>query len=292
MTGKKTSISVAAVASVVAVAATALVTPANANPAGLPLPNFGGCARNIVINVPGGANTVSFSPENVPMGAYTREVGTALRARGHVIDRYVSFYTIPGGADSYEDRVKAGVAATNAMIARDAQRCPNAAFSLSGYSMGADIASAVLNQIAKGNGPVSPDRVAGSALIANPSRVNDGSVPQAGGARHPNGAFPPYAGGYGSLSGRVLEICRRGDLSCDAPAEIAPLANAFAKSSLLKGMGATAEIPEAVGRLNPMQKVRFYAELPNLISGFQIHTNYGPINGAGVATEFIRSHLR
>lgn len=252
-----------------------------------------GCAAHIVVNVPGGANTTSNLPKTLPVGPYTAEAGQALRAKhpGKVVDRYVSYRSTPGGAYTYEQTRNNGYRQARALIAREAAACPKATFSLIGYSMGADIASRIVNDIAYGRGPISSGRMDSAVLIANPNRSAMAEVKQAGGAPRTDGAFGELPGSYGKLGDRVLEICRRGDIVCDTPRSAAPLTKAFARSAILTGFAPVVEAKATVDRLNPRERSAFYAGLPKLAAGQNIHTNYHAVNGAGQAIGYVDRHL-
>ena len=252
-----------------------------------------GCAPHIVVNVPGGANTAANLPETLPVGAYTAEVGSQLRVNhpGKVVDRYASFSSIPGGAYSYEQTRTNGYQKARTLIAREAAHCPQATFSIIGYSMGSDIASRIVNDIAYGRGPIAANRLDSAVMIANPNRSAHGDVAQAGGAPRTDGAFGELKGGYGKLNDRVLEICRRGDLVCDTPRSAAPLTKAFARSAILTGFSPWAQAKSTIDRLDPREQAAFYAGIPNLIVGQGIHVNYQAVNGSGLAVRYIDRHL-
>lgn len=258
----------------------------------VPLPGVSSCADNTVVIVPGGGNTTDFLPPEVPAGNYTMQVGQMLRAPGKVSDRYVSYDTIPGVAASYDQRVEKGYEAARKIIETDAANCPNTTFSLYGYSMGADVASRIVGDIAYGNGPISRDRFAGAAFLANPRRANDGRVLQTGGARNVAGAFPAYRGGYGDLGNRVLEICRSGDITCDTPNIAAPLAKAFAETTVLTGMNGLRELERSVASMPLPDQAQFFATLPSVIPGARIHNDYNAINAVNVSVDHLRSFFK
>ena len=252
-----------------------------------------GCAPHIVVNVPGGANTTNNLPERLPVGANTARIGEGLRAKhpGRVIDRYVSYHSTPGGTQSYEQIRNKGYTIARGLIAREAANCPNATFSLVGYSMGADIASRIVNDVAHGRGPVAANRFDSAVMIANPNRSAEGEVEQAGGAPRTDGAFGELPGGYGELGDRVLEICRRGDLVCDTPHSAAPLTKAFARSAILTGFAPWIQAQATINRLSPQEQAAFYTSLPKLFNGQFIHMSYGAINASGTAIGYLDRHL-
>lgn len=299
----------ASVALTVTTAMGALVAPAQANPLGnLPTGSTAGmnplgtggngilaanssaCAPNIVVNIPGGANSYGFLPENYPHGANVKDVGKNLRAAnpGRVIDRYASYNSIPGGIHSYNQTRQNGYNRAWNILARDAVHCPNAKFSLVGYSMGADIASRITQAISADRGPISADRLSSAVFIANPNRGVAG-VAQAGNApRHTKGAFGGLPGGYGKLAGRVLDICRKGDVVCDTPDSASHLSTAVAKVAVLAGNVNVGEIADAVNAMTVRQR---FTALPEFINGSIIHTNYYAIGGPAIAQSYIQARL-
>ncbi|WP_433600340.1 cutinase family protein [Nocardia sp. CA-135953] len=168
---------------------------------------------------------------------------------GHAFVPYpASFGGVIGtgaGTDSYVDSVQAARTQLDAMATQVIAQCPDTKLAAAGYSQGAEVLSSFAADVGSGTGPVPADKVAGIALLSNPSRAT-GTDPFPGrpGQMTPSPApgsageltsrvrinpVPPTGGitasgsGYGDLSGRVAEFCIAGDLSCDAPANDAAL---------------------------------------------------------------------
>ncbi|RAV31847.1 cutinase family protein [Corynebacterium heidelbergense] len=252
----------------------------------------GRCAPNIVINIPGGANTFGSSPDNLPMGAYSRDVGTRLRlaAPDRVIDRYVGYDSIPGGAYTYEQTRDNGLNTARAALAQEAAACPNSKFALFGYSMGADIGARLTQEISQGKGPIAQERLTSAVFMANPNRGVPG-VQQAGGAGPTEGAYGALPGGYGPVTNRVLDICRPGDIVCDTRDSGRLLAQVFAQTAILALKLPVDQLNANVAKLPPQEQINFYTQLPANALGTILHTDYYTVNGSGLATDYITSHL-
>lgn len=169
--------------------------------------------------------------------------------KGLVQHAYVPYNASFGGATGndtvpYAQSVEGGLKSIRDMAQGIADRCPHTQFAVAGYSQGAHVASMFAQEVGQGHGVVPPDRLAGVALFADPTRnLNAPLFPGAPGKQSPdpapgtNGdavasvqALPqaPAAGGgigperdlapnFGALTGRVATFCVSGDLACDAP---------------------------------------------------------------------------
>lgn len=248
------------------------------------------CAANIVVSVPGGANSSAALPDNVPHGLYTAEVGPQLRntTGGRVVDHYASFDSIPGGFSNYETVRNGALKSARNLIARDAAKCPSAKFSIYGYSLGADVASLLVRDIGHGRGPIPVDRLSSAVFMASPNRGVPGVAQRGGAAGHTEGAFGALPGGYGEATDRVVDVCRRGDIVCDTPHSASTVAKQLAKTAILTSHTNVGAALNSINSLSPADKL---VAAPALITGFPIHINYGAINGTGLSVSYIRSHL-
>lgn len=281
-----------------AIAATTLVggmTAAGAQPLGssnVGMPNLGnnGCAANIIVSVPGGVNTTAGLPDFLPHGLYTSDVAAGLRdsTGGRVVDHYVSFNSFPGGLNSYQQIRQGGYNAARGLIARDAAACPHAKFSIFGYSLGADIASLLVQDIAQGKGPIPLDRLTSGVFLANPNRGVPGVEQRGGAPGNTSGAFGALPGGYGAATDRVVDICRQGDIVCDTPEQTGPLTKELAKTALLSLHNNVMPALDSFNRLSPLDKA---VAVPALAIGVSNHTNYFAVNGSGLASSYIRDRL-
>jgi len=174
------------------------------------------CAAHYLVAVPGGANTAEGIPDYVPHGGNVFMTGmlTRLGTGGEIHPLWVSYPSTPFATTEYEKSKAGGLKRARATVRKLANACPDAKFSFTGYSLGADIAATITSDIANGRGPITPERVSGVALFANPHQGGNGAVLSAGTSPHSRGSLGSLPDGYGVLGPRVLEICRIDDLVC------------------------------------------------------------------------------
>ena len=174
------------------------------------------CAAHYLVAVPGGANTAEGIPDYVPHGGNVFMTGmlTRLGTGGEIHPLWVSYRSTPFATTEYEKSKAGGLKRARSTVSRLANACPDAKFSFTGYSLGADIAATITSDIANGRGPITPERVSGVALFANPHQGGNGAVLSAGTSPHSRGSLGSLPDGYGVLGPRVLEICRVDDLVC------------------------------------------------------------------------------
>lgn len=221
------------------------------------------CGSLIALGMQGtGESAVSAAPEadTGMLATIFRPMVAQAEAAGVVVDRrYVPYPASFGGwtgtesSASYAESVAEGVDRLREELASYAAECPDTAFALAGYSQGAHAVSILAREIGAGKGPVPAARVGGVAIFGSPTRAAGGDVFPGSRSTTPD-ALPGTSGGavdammpltlapaegsgigpiadvatdYGSLSGRVADICIAGDLACDAPVG-APIARAIA----------------------------------------------------------------
>lgn len=174
------------------------------------------CAAHYLVAVPGGANTAEGIPDYVPHGGNVFMTGmlTRLGTGGEIQPLWVSYNSTPFATSEYEKSKAGGLKRARSTVRKLANACPNAKFSFTGYSLGADIAATITSDIAAGRGPIEPERVSGVALFANPHQGGNGAVLSVGTSPHSRGSLGSLPDGYGVLGPRVLEICRGDDLVC------------------------------------------------------------------------------
>lgn len=151
-----------------------------------------------------------------------------------------------GDPTSYDDSVKQGVAKTLMVAKAVADRCPDTAINLIGYSQGAEVMSAAAREIGAGKTDVPADHIGGVALFADPTREAGtptlasggdamGQMPKAQGnavsgvLNNLSQIKTPKASGlsqdetgvkdFGDLNERVISWCLPGDYVCGLPAE-------------------------------------------------------------------------
>ncbi|MFI7003301.1 cutinase family protein [Nocardia sp. NPDC050175] len=151
---------------------------------------------------------------------------------------------VPGGPVPYSQSVTGGLTELRSMAQSVADRCQNTRLAFVGYSQGAHVASLFAQEIGRGQSTIPADRIAGVALLADPTRYPGASLfPGAAGKLAPDPApgtiasglsalqaqpAPAPGGGigplrdlapdFGALTGRVASFCIDGDLACDSPA--------------------------------------------------------------------------
>ncbi|MBF6272924.1 MULTISPECIES: cutinase family protein [Nocardia] len=186
---------------------------------------------------------------------------------------------VPGGGSApYAESATEALAGLDAAATDITNVCPSTLLAGVAYSQGAQAMAQFAQQVGAGNGPVSPDKIAGIALYANPDRLpNSPVIPGRPGQTVPDPApgtsgaavaavqilNPPASGsgigtdgsGYGALAGRVADICTDGDLACSAPDHAALLrvgAEIAAQANLRDPIAALSSINElfstAMGR--------------------------------------------
>lgn len=221
------------------------------------------CAAVEMVLAPGTSETAGWSDKNADDKGFLSQI-LAQPVAGHggnVTRSYVTYPATVGGAwpgigtapppknvgdtTSYADSVATGVANTEKQIRDISAACPDTKVFLAGFSQGAEVISNVARKIGAGES-VAPDKIAGVALFADPTR--EGGTPlQPDGASTP-GPVPgakgttvtravsgldvmemPTAGGLGSdktghkdfgeISDRVVSWCLPGDYVCGMPVE-------------------------------------------------------------------------
>lgn len=192
-----------------------VAAPADAQPVKT-LPGQKGCAAHYLVAVPGGANTAEGIPDFVPHGGNVFMTGilTRVGTAGEIQPLWVSYPSTPFATTEYEKSKAGGLKRARTTVSKLANACPDAKFSFTGYSLGADIAATLTSDIANGRGPINPERVSGVALFANPHQGGNGAVLSRGTSPDSHGSLGSLPDGYGVLGPRVLEICRTDDLVC------------------------------------------------------------------------------
>lgn len=241
---RRSRLAAAVAATLIALAPTAAAADEQAVPAPIqPSDNAGqlveqqGCTDQYLIAIPGGANTAPGIPNAVPHGGnvFLTGIFTQLGTGGSVQPLWVSYSATPFAANNYYASSADGYNETVRTVKRLSASCPGATFSFTGYSLGADIASRLMRDIAHGNGPITPDRVDSAALFANPYQGGNGAVLSRITAPESRGALGELKGGYGELGERVLEICNPRDIVCSTDAQYRPLVEPALATDLRAG---------------------------------------------------------
>ncbi|WP_369690011.1 cutinase family protein, partial [Nocardia puris] len=244
---------------------------------GLAQPPSQGCPALWVLGVQGTGESSPGASETADTGMLGHLLGPVVAAAPDLLAR--SYIRYPagfggapgtgGGPEPYTVSAGAGLAALTGTATRIAADCPATSFAFAGYSQGAQIVSEFARGVGAGEGPVPAGRVAAVALYSHPDRapgspvfpgrpgqVTPDPAPGTSGAAVSEVAItsPPASGGgiatttgpdYGALTGRVIDVCAEGDLSCSVPDRAALLrlaAHLAAQADLRDPIAALASI--------------------------------------------------
>ncbi|MEV0297039.1 cutinase family protein [Nocardia sp. NPDC050710] len=211
-----------------------------------------GCPGLLVIGVQGTSESSPTASPTLDTGMLGTMFGPML-SRGVDIDRvYIGYSASFGGAvgtgpgvQPYADSTAQARARLDATAAEAIAQCPGTQLAVAGFSQGAAVVSGFAQDVGAGHGPVPADRIAGVALLSDPTRPSGGEpIPGRPGQVTPDPApgtdgtttsqvrlapVPPSGGiadtgtHFDALEGRVGEFCAPHDLACDAPDNAAAL---------------------------------------------------------------------
>lgn len=233
------------------------------------------CPALYVLGVQGSDEAPSDAAATTDSGALGQFFTPLLAQAGDLVQRsYIRYgYSDDGAALPYEEAVTVASGHLSASATEIVQRCPSTRIAAAGYGQGAAAVSVFARDVGAGNGPADPDRVAGVALFANPTRSGSAILPGRSGQTTPNAA-PGTSGtevsriqfsdatatagsgiasqaavDYGRLAGRVADFCTSGDLTCDAPSDTpltATVKNIAAQSDTRDPVSAISTIAQAL----------------------------------------------
>ncbi|OBF82350.1 hypothetical protein A9X06_19370 [Mycobacterium sp. 852002-51759_SCH5129042] len=212
------------------------------------------CPALYVLGVQGAGENAMGSDSTIDSGALGEIVRPLVtgEATGRIDRGYVEFDAVTTGTDNehaqaqYENALDASTATLNRLATDFLARCPASQLAVAGYREGAAVAAQFARRTGAGTGAVPAERVAGVALLSDPSRqVGAAPVPGRPGQARPDpaagttgdavgrvaplsttvparggGIAGPAAGDFGALAGRVVSLCTPGDLSCDTSNEV------------------------------------------------------------------------
>ncbi|WP_433662191.1 cutinase family protein [Nocardia sp. CA-128927] len=208
------------------------------------------CPALYAIGVPGTGESSPDADPSIDHGMLSAIFLPMLAAAPDRTDRaYVPYEAgfggaVPGGPVPYSQSVTGGLQELRSMAQSVIDRCENTRLTFVGYSQGAHIASLFAQEIGGGQSSIPADRIAGVALLADPTRYPGAPLfPGAPGKLAPDpppgtvaaglsalqaqpapatgggiGPLRDLAPDFGALTGRVASFCIDGDLACDAPA--------------------------------------------------------------------------
>lgn len=198
------------------------------------------CPALYVLGVQSGEEGAATSVDTGDTGVLGQAFGRLGAAVGAVVER--SYIVV--GAEVNTTNYPAAVATAAEQIEQRAteviDRCPTTQIAVAGYAQGAAAATTFAEKAGNGQSRVPADKVAAVALLANPARrAATGALPGTDNAVVP-AAAPGTAGAevakielanvglsgagiaasaapanYGSLVGRVADLCVAGDATCD-----------------------------------------------------------------------------
>ncbi len=155
-----------------------------------------------------------------PVGAAISQTFDANRATIY----FVPYPAVFNNLAAYQSSEKAGVKATTDAMAATAGKCPDARFTLSGYSQGTAVAGDVATQIGQGAGPITADKLLAVGLVADPNR-DPKTEKLIGPAVEGAGVAGPRPKDFGKVGGDVVTFCAPADLICATPESARNLAN-------------------------------------------------------------------
>lgn len=246
------------------------------------------CEPDIVVIVPGGGQSAPGMPDNLPVGAYTSDLGAMLETFGTSTTRTVAYNAVPFVSTAYTQIQADGIAKTRQLIAATAAQCPSSTISLTGYSLGADVASRVAADIGHGRGPITAEKFGSAAVISSPNR-GAGSA-EGGSARGGEGVFGALPDGYGEVTDRVMDVCSAADYICnsdDRTKNTRGRAEAITQMTALdQGLTGSSDVRGADNR-------SMVAEVPfGLAPGQYAHvSSYGGNGGVNPAYGFLTRHF-
>lgn len=257
----------------------ASVAPADAQdlPSLIESPNVTKCSDEFLITVPGGGGTLPIFPEKAPVGYLESTLATRVfhASERRIQPVWIAYMSTPFTLLSYNDSSRDGYRRATDTMRRLSDMCPNATFSITGYSEGADIGAQLLNDIGHGRGPVPANRVNSAVLLSNPHLADNGGHFEGGATHLDQGALERLDGGYGELGPRVLDICRNDDPICVFPAEWREHVNPFVRVATFRGQIRVTEVLNIIAQRNPSALTLIF-NMPN-------HIRYGePFIASGV----------
>lgn len=242
-----------------------------------------GCKPHYLIAVPGGANTVAGVPTFVPHGGHVFSTGllTQMRTNGAIEPLWISYNSGAFAQRPYYAASKAAYDTTYGTVAKLANACPDATFSFTGFSLGADVTARLTRDIANGHGPIAQERVDAVAVIANPYQGPNGATLSPGTSPDSVGALGTLEGGYGVLAGRVLEICRPDDIVCSMREEHRALVAPAMRTHMSAGRVPWNEYQAILQKLGPSAGA--------VVAGMAAHGGYATF-GPQQASDWIVQH--
>lgn len=201
----------------------------------------GSCPRLQVFGVQGSEESSPGAVSTSDTGALGQLFGPLQAAAGELVGRtYIPFADTSPAGTTYRTAIIDAAQELETQATGLVQRCPATQIAVAGYAHGAPAVADFAHKIGAGHSAVPADRVAGIVLLANPTRAmgtpaipgrptltTPASAPGTRGqhlaAVTVNNSGVSGAGidaaahtpDFGSLTGRVADLCVAGDATCD-----------------------------------------------------------------------------
>ncbi|WP_433474317.1 cutinase family protein [Spirillospora sp. CA-142024] len=179
------------------------------------------CTPIKLIVVPGTWETTMTADPDTPVGMLRGITEPLERRFGDRISSYWVGYnaTAFDQGVTYNDSKQTGIDNARKAMTEISRDCPGTRFVGLGFSQGAHVNGDVAAQIGAGQGPVPAASYIAGGGVADPARGTKGEVNLGDPLPGTRGLAGPRPQGFGALSGRVANVCLKGDLYCALPEE-------------------------------------------------------------------------
>ncbi|MBF6245796.1 cutinase family protein [Nocardia elegans] len=234
------------------------------------------CPALFVFGVQGPDESAPDTAPTLDTGALGQLFTPLATHAGDLIQRlYIPYgHDDTGEPETYDQATTSAAHRLESETSEVVHRCPATKIAVAGWGQGAAAVTDFARRVGDNSATVEADSIAGIALLANPSRAGSEVLPGRPGQTTPapapgttgaavasihfantsgggRGIDPSVTGsaGFGTLAGRVADLCTPGDLACDAPAG-SPLTqtvkNIAAQSNLGDPVAAISTIAQAL----------------------------------------------
>ncbi|MFI1236856.1 cutinase family protein [Nocardia salmonicida] len=203
-------------------------------------PATSACPALYVLGVQNGEEGATTTVDTGDTGVLGQAFGRMVTKLGAAVERSYIVFGAEVNTANYPAAVTAAADQVEQRAGEVIDRCPSTQIAVVGYAQGAAAAAVFAEKSGAGRSRVPAEQVAGIALLANPSRrAATGSLPGTDKAEVPSApsgtdgtavskikltniglsgagiAASPTPTSYGSLVGRVADLCVAGDATCD-----------------------------------------------------------------------------
>lgn len=157
---------------------------------------------------------------------------------------------------TYAESKATAIESAEAVLSDFATRHPDARFTITGFSQGADAAGDLAAKIGNGNGPVPADKVIAVGLLSDPRSGTAGVTtvgPQGSGV----GIADPRPEGMGALAGKVSTICSPQDLYCAIDKRSHPLLGVIGTALGKDAAAAQDAVDDAINVVSTLASIDF-----------------------------------